>query len=38
MSIKHISFIPMSPDVRRQQRLYEVVTLPELPKRLDPKV
>ena len=38
MSTKHTSFIPMSPDARPQQRLYEVVTLPELPKRLDPKV
>ena len=38
MSTKHTSFIPMSTDVRRQQSLYEVVTLPQLPKRLDPKV
>ena len=38
MSTKHTSFIPMSPNARPQQRLYEVVTLPELPTRLDPKV
>ena len=38
MSTKHNSLIPMSPDVRPQQRLYEVVPLPTLPKRLDPKV
>ena len=38
MSTKHTSFIPMSSDARPQQRLYEVVNLPELPKRLDPKV
>ena len=38
MSTKHTSFIPMTPDARPQQRIHEVVTLPELPKRLDPKI
>ena len=38
MSTKHTSFIPMSPSLLPQQRLYEVLELPELPKRLDPKV
>ena len=38
MSTKHTSFIPMSPGLRPQQRLYEVVTLPDLTKGLDPKI
>ena len=38
MSTKHTSFIPMAPGLRPQQRLYEVVTLPDLPKGLDPKI
>ena len=38
MSTKHTSFIPMSPSARPQQHIYEVVTIPELPKRLDPRV
>ena len=38
MSTKHTSFIPMSPDLRPQQRLAEVSYLPELPKGLDPKI
>ena len=35
---KHTSFIPMSPDFLPRQKLNEVVTLPELPKGLAPKV
>ena len=35
MSTKHTSFIPMAPDSLPQQRLYEVVTLPDVPKWLD---
>ena len=38
MSTKHTTFIPMAPGSRPQQRLYEVVTLPDLPKGLDPKI
>lgn len=38
MSTKHTSFIPMAPSLLPQQRLYEVVTLPDLPKGLDPKI
>ena len=38
MSTKHTSFIPMATGLRPQQRLYEVVTLPDLPKGLDPKI
>ena len=38
MSTKHTSFIPKVPQARPQQTLYEVVNLPELPIRLDPKV
>lgn len=38
MSTKHTSFIPMAPEMRSQQRLKEVVDLPQLPKRLDPKI
>ena len=38
MSTKHTSFIPMAPGLRPQQRLYEVVTVPDLPKGLDPKI
>ena len=38
MSTKHTSFIPMAPGLRPQQRLYEVFTLPDVPKRLDPKI
>ena len=38
MSTKHTSFIPMAPSLLPQQRLYEVVTLPKLPKDLDPKI
>ena len=38
MSTKHTSFIPMAPGLRPQQRLYEVVTAPDLPKGLDPKI
>ena len=38
MSTKHTSFIPMAPTLRPQQRLYEVVTAPDLPKGLDPKI
>ena len=38
MSTKHTSFIPMSPSLLPRQKLYEVLELPELPKRLDPKV
>ena len=38
MSTKHTSFIPMALGLRPQQRLYEVVTLPDLPKGLDPKI
>ena len=37
MSTKYTSFIPMAPGLRPQQRLYEVVILPNLPKGLDPK-
>ena len=35
---KHTSFIPMSPELLPRQKLNEVVTVPELPKGLDPKV
>jgi hypothetical protein len=28
----------MSPDMLPQQRLYEVVTIPEIPQHLDPKI
>ena len=38
MSTKHTSFIPMSPELLPQQKLAEVVSLPELPKGLDPKI
>ena len=38
MSTKHTSFIPMSPELLPQQKLSEVVSLPELPKDLDPKI
>lgn len=38
MSTKHTSFIPMAPGLRPQQRMYEVATLPQLPKGLDPKI
>ena len=38
MSTKHTSFIPMSPSLLPRQKLYEVLELPELPKRLDPNV
>ena len=38
MSTKHTSFIPMAPGLRPQQRLYEVVALPYLPKGLYPKI
>ena len=38
MSTKHTSFIPMTPDARPPQRIYEDLALPELPKRLDPKI
>ena len=38
MSTKHTSFIPMAPGLRPQQRLYEVVTLPDIPKGLAPKI
>jgi hypothetical protein len=38
MSTKHTSFIPMSPSLLPQQKLYEVVTLPQSPKDLDPKI
>ena len=37
MSTKYTSFIPMAPGLRPQQRLYEVVILPNLSKGLDPK-
>ena len=35
---KHTSFIPMSPELLPRQKLNEVVTVPELPKGLAPKV
>ena len=35
---KHTSFVPMSPVSLPRQKLNEVVTIPELPKGLDPKV
>ena len=35
---KHTSFIPMSPELLPRQKLNEVVTVPELPKELAPKV
>ena len=35
---KHTSFIPMSPELLPNQKLNEVVTVPELPKGLAPKV
>ena len=38
MTTKHTSFIPMSPELLPQQKLSEVVSLPELPKGLDPKI
>ena len=38
MTTKHTSFIPMSPELLPQQKLAEVVALPELPKGLDPKI
>ena len=39
MSItKHTSFIPMSPELLPRQKLNEVVTVPNLPKGLAPKV
>ena len=38
MSTKHTSFIPMSLELLPQQKLTEVVSLPELPKGLDPKI
>ena len=38
MSTKHTSFMPMAPGLRPHQRMYEVVTLPQVPKRLDPKI
>jgi hypothetical protein len=38
MCTRHVSFIPMAPGLRPQQRMYEVATLPQLPKGLDPKI
>ena len=38
MSMKHTLFIAMSPELLPQQKLAEVVSLPELPKGLDPKI
>ena len=38
MSTKHTSFIPMSPELLPHQKLGEVVSLPELPQGLDPKI
>ena len=38
MSTKYTSFIPMSPELLPQQKFAEVVTLPDLPKGLDPKI
>ena len=35
---KHTSFIPMSPELLPRQRLNEVVTIPEIPRGLAPKV
>ena len=35
---KHTSFIPMSPELLPRQKLNEVVTIPDLPKGLLPKV
>ena len=38
MSTKHTSFIPMSPALLPKQKLNEVISLPKLPKGLDPKI
>ena len=35
---KHTSFIPMSPELLPRQKLNEVVTIPDLPNGLAPKV